>query len=92
MRDIKKIGGAYMSDNFMHGINLEDGCIHFQSEIGATSRGCKISKAALRELENEPERELDFVQVFEDPKDRILEISREMIKVGKQNPVIDILG
>lgn len=80
-----------MSDNFIHGTNLEDGYIHFPSEIGATSRGCKISKTALRKLENEPEIELDFVQVFEKHKDTILKRVRERIKAGEQNPEINIL-
>lgn len=68
---------------------MEDGYISFPSDIGNSSCGCKISKAALRKLEDEPDIELDFENVFEIHKNKILSTARAMIKTGNLNPVIE---
>lgn len=69
-----------MNINLIHGTDMEDGYIYFPSRTDEKSKGCKISKAALRKLCGEPEIELDFEKVFEEYKEVILYIVNEKIK------------
>lgn len=41
-----------MNINLIHGKDMEDGYIYFPSRTDEKSKGCKISKAALRKLKN----------------------------------------
>lgn len=76
------------NDHLITGIEGEDGYIIFPSESGENSRGCKISKSALRELAGEPAKELNFPKIFEEFKNEILKRAREMIRQGNKNPII----
>ncbi len=69
-----------MNIDLIHGKNMEDGYIHFPNRIDEKSKGCKISKAALRKLCGESEIELDFEKVFEEYKERILSIVNKKIQ------------
>lgn len=69
-----------MNIDLIHGTDMGDGYIHFPNRIDEKSKGCKISKAALRKLCGEPEIELDFEKVFEEYKEVILYIVNEKIK------------
>ena len=69
-----------MNIDLIHGKNMEDGYIHFPNRIDEKSKGCKISKAALRKLCGKPEIELDFEKIFEEYKEIILYIINQNIK------------
>ena len=69
-----------MNISLIHGTNMEDGYVYFPNRTDEKSKGCKISKAALRKLCGEPEIELDFEKVFEEYKEIILIIVNEKIK------------
>lgn len=69
-----------MNIDLIHGTDRGDGYIYFPSRTDEKSKGCKVSKAALRKLCGEPEIELDFEKVFEEYKEIILTILNEKIK------------
>ena len=75
-----------MNIDLIHGKNMEDGYIHFPNRIDEKSKGCKISKAALRKLCGESEIELDFEKVFEEYKEIILPIVN--IKIQNFNSTV----
>ena len=75
-----------MNIDLIHGKNMEDGYIHFPNRIDEKSKGCKISKAALRKLCGEPEIELDFEKIFEEYKEIILSIVN--IKIQNFNSTV----
>lgn len=75
-----------MNIDLIHGTDMGDGYIHFPNRIDEKSKGCKISKAALRKLCGEPEIELDFEKVFEEYKEIILSIVN--IKIQNFNSTV----
>ncbi len=75
-----------MNIDLINGKDMQDGYVYFPNRIDEKSKGCKISKAALRKLCGYPEIELNFEKVFEEFKEEIISIVNK--KIEKSNSTV----